>query len=412
MFFSINVFSQWQSVNNNFTSNVNIHSIKFRDHNSGYAAGMKISDSSGVIYRTLNGGTNWYEIEFFPKSARSVFLPSAAEIFFVIHSHVWFSTNGGNSWIDRYMQDYDIYDITLQNSSTMYVCGFNESNSKSALIRSTDRGVHWNFVFNFENSNKLFCVRFPTPIVGYACGENGQIRKVVEGVTYWNNMLSGTTRNLNSMYFFNDSTGFIVGNNSTILKTTSGGYPWLVETYNFNNTDLISIDFYDDNTGFICGTNGFIAKTTDRGNSWFQQSTGITTKLNKVMFINNDTAYCAGNSGRLLKTYNGGNPIGINIISENIPDKFELHQNYPNPFNPVTTIGFDIAVSSLVRLVIFDQTGKEIVTLVNKQLSAGLYNYDWDATSYPSGIYFYRLQAGDPSTSLSVTETKKMVLIK
>jgi len=78
----------------------------------------------------------------------------------------------------------------------------------------------------------------------------------------------------------------------------------------------------------------------------------------------------------------------------------------------VTTIGFDIAVSSFVRLVIFDQTGKEIVSLVNKQLSAGLYNYDWDASSYPSGIYFYRLQAGDPSTPLRAIETRKMVLIK
>lgn len=412
IFFSINILSQWQNVNNNFTSNVNINSIKFRDHYSGYAAGMKTSDSSGVIYRTLNGGTNWYEIEFFPKSARSVYLPSASEIFFVIHSHVWFSTNGGNSWIDRYMQGYDIYDITLQNSSMMYVCGFNESNSRSVLIRSSDRGFTWNFVFNLENSNKLFCIKFPTPIVGYACGENGQVRKVVEGVTNWNSMYSGTTRNLNAMYFFNDSTGYVVGNNSTILKTTNGGYPWVAETWNFNNADLRSIEFYGQNTGFICGSGGFIAKTTDGGNSWLEQSTSITSQLNKVICINKDTAYCAGNSGKFLKTYNGGNPIGINMISEIIPGEFSLKQNYPNPFNPVTTIGFDISAFSFVRLIIFDQAGKEIEALVNKQLSAGQYNYIWDASSYPSGIYFYRMEAVDPSTSMKVRETKKMVLIK
>jgi hypothetical protein len=104
--------------------------------------------------------------------------------------------------------------------------------------------------------------------------------------------------------------------------------------------------------------------------------------------------------------------IGLNQISSEIPLEFSLSQNYPNPFNPTTQIGFDIPKASFVNLVVYDGLGREIEKLVNQQLSPGSYKYEWDASSYPSGIYFYKLKAGDPSTTFSLIETKKMVLIK
>jgi hypothetical protein len=106
--------------------------------------------------------------------------------------------------------------------------------------------------------------------------------------------------------------------------------------------------------------------------------------------------------------------VGIKQISEEIPRDYALCQNYPNPFNPATNIKFDLPKSGFVKLVIYDLLGKEIAHLVNLQLQAGIYNADWDASSYPSGVYYYQLIVGDPSASLGVfyTETKKMVLIK
>jgi hypothetical protein len=96
-----------------------------------------------------------------------------------------------------------------------------------------------------------------------------------------------------------------------------------------------------------------------------------------------------------------------------IPKEFALYTNFPNPFNPVTKIKFDIPASSLthgerqgVRLVIYDILGKEIATLVNQQLKPGIYEIEWDASNYPSGVYFYKLITED------FTETRKMVLIK
>jgi len=99
-------------------------------------------------------------------------------------------------------------------------------------------------------------------------------------------------------------------------------------------------------------------------------------------------------------------PIGITPISSEVPSKFSLLQNYPNPFNPVTNIKFDIAKSGMVKLVVYDVTGREVANLVNGELAAGSYKYDFDASSLASGIYFYKLEA------TGFTSIKKMILVK
>jgi hypothetical protein len=88
------------------------------------------------------------------------------------------------------------------------------------------------------------------------------------------------------------------------------------------------------------------------------------------------------------------------------PRQFRLEQNYPNPFNPVTTIGFKVQGSGLVSLKVFDVLGKEVRTLVNEAKPAGEYSVEFDATNLPSGVYFYRLQAG------SLSATRKLVVMK
>jgi len=98
----------------------------------------------------------------------------------------------------------------------------------------------------------------------------------------------------------------------------------------------------------------------------------------------------------------------------NYPADFILEQNYPNPFNPTTTIKYSIPNSSYVNLKIYDLLGNEIATLVEGDLPAGTYEHNWGGAGFTSGIYFYRLQAGNlsPSSGQGFVETKKMVLLK
>lgn len=99
-------------------------------------------------------------------------------------------------------------------------------------------------------------------------------------------------------------------------------------------------------------------------------------------------------------------PIGISPISSEVPDNFSLKQNYPNPFNPSTNIEFLIADFGPVNITVYDIQGKNAAELVNEELKPGTYKINFDGSSLPSGVYFYRL------TSKDFSETKKMILVK
>jgi len=97
-------------------------------------------------------------------------------------------------------------------------------------------------------------------------------------------------------------------------------------------------------------------------------------------------------------------PSGITEEIINYPNEFYLHQNYPNPFNPSTKIKFTIPSvgayrNTPVQLKVYDVLGNEVAILVNEVKPADSYEVAFDGTRLPSGIYFYRLQAGNPSTS-------------
>lgn len=98
--------------------------------------------------------------------------------------------------------------------------------------------------------------------------------------------------------------------------------------------------------------------------------------------------------------------MGADENSNLVPEKFELLQNYPNPFNPVTNIGYDIPKSTNVKITVFDVSGKEVSVVVNEFKQAGRYSTSFNSLKLASGVYFYKIQAGD------FTAVKKMTLIK
>jgi S-formylglutathione hydrolase FrmB len=102
------------------------------------------------------------------------------------------------------------------------------------------------------------------------------------------------------------------------------------------------------------------------------------------------------------------NKTATDIVEQEFssPTGFVLYQNYPNPFNPATTISFSLPRKSFVSLKVFDALGREVAILLADELSAGTYSRQWNAAGLASGVYFYRLQAGD------FLSTKKILLIK
>lgn len=97
---------------------------------------------------------------------------------------------------------------------------------------------------------------------------------------------------------------------------------------------------------------------------------------------------------------------GVDRSELSTPENMYLEQNYPNPFNPATAISYQLSAVSSVTLKVFDVLGREVALLVNGLRQSGIHTIRWDASSFPSGMYFYSLQAGNLGT------TRKMLLIK
>lgn len=98
--------------------------------------------------------------------------------------------------------------------------------------------------------------------------------------------------------------------------------------------------------------------------------------------------------------------VGIAGDQSLTPTSFHLAQNYPNPFNPTTAISYQLSAVSFVTLKVFDVLGREVAVLVNEVRQPGVYTVRWDASSFPSGVYLYRLEAGD------FRAARKLMLLK
>lgn len=108
----------------------------------------------------------------------------------------------------------------------------------------------------------------------------------------------------------------------------------------------------------------------------------------------------------LQNLFNQWQTTGISNNQGIYPESFTLHQNFPNPFNPNTTIMFDIAKLTNVKLAVYDVSGKEVAVLAQNMFHRGQYSIDFDASALASGIYLYKLQTDE------YTDTKKMVVVK
>jgi hypothetical protein len=109
---------------------------------------------------------------------------------------------------------------------------------------------------------------------------------------------------------------------------------------------------------------------------------------------------------RVGTTWEGTLFSAVGNAPEDLPERFTLEQNYPNPFNPSTTIEYAIPHSGLVTLRVYNVLGEEIATLFDDTQPAGTFTAKWDASGIPSGVYFYRLTAGE------YIQTRKMVLLR
>lgn len=213
----------------------------------------------------------------------------------------------------------------------------------------------------------------------------------------------------------NAATAFIsfsgFANGQKVYKTTDFGASWFNATGNLPNIPVNSLLLAPSRPDAIfAGTDLGVFTTTDGGTNWFRDGLSLP---NVAVF---DMDYRASDDRIFAHTHGRGvfsTPAGPTSIKEitGSPSEFALMQNFPNPFNPSTTIRFNSPTNQEVTLKVYDAQGKEVALLLNRSLSAGSYEVEWngqDKFGMPmaSGIYFCRVTAGNSQ------KTIKMILNK
>ena len=234
---------------------------------------------------------------------------------------------------------------------------------------------------------------------------------------------------LGNVYITGLSKGFVTSwDYATVKYSSSGVRQWVQRYAGFNQggADVARSISVDDAgnvyvTGLSAGDifpNEYDYATLKYNSTgvvqWIQRYNGPSNRNDQAYSLALDligNVYVTGESydngtGMDIVTIKYSQTIGIQQISTNIPENFKLSQNYPNPFNPSTNFEFQIADFGFVNITIFDTRGREVETIVNKEMKPGIYRAEWNASNYPSGVYFYRL------SSELFTETRKMILIK
>lgn len=223
--------------------------------------------------------------------------------------------------------------------------------------------------------------------------------------------LKSTTAGCGSCHAFNTST---TGSFSGPDTVTAGQTVSFTLTYTGTNSGTYGVDIAA-KTGILApgSSSAYLKLLSDE----LVQKTGLTVTSLTFSYTapstpGTDTLYATidkGYSGRWNWIPNKG--IVVKLATgitkeEGIVSGYSLKQNYPNPFNPVTRIGFAIPKSEFVSISVFDIEGREVAKILNTTLQAGNYSVEWKADKITSGVYYYRIKAGDFS------QTKSMIVLK
>lgn len=184
---------------------------------------------------------------------------------------------------------------------------------------------------------------------------------------------------------------------TTTWKKMSGDKWGLYSEESVTNGDLVN---KENSNISLPSVNNMMFKKIDN-KIYFVGQKGV---VNSPIIVSDAPVALTGtlNNGRQIIVLN---PTGI-VEKTTAPELFVLNQNYPNPFNPSTTISYQVPTNGMVTLKVYDILGKEVTTLVNEQKNAGVYSVKFNAANLTSGMYIYKIQAGN------FTQTKKMLLMK
>jgi photosystem II stability/assembly factor-like uncharacterized protein len=386
----------------------------------------------GVVLRTTDGGATWPMLALKGLNPYKLKLLSSSLGWLVggtssSRSLIMKTTDGGASWAvqDSSYQGSYFDGVFFIDALHGWVVGGSIIDTSGRICRSTDGGNSWIQAGtpNIAEPNDVF---FLDTLRGFAVGQMGAIVKTTDGGVTWREVYrawysyttgASTTEPLRRVFFATPDSGWAIGGISGIetkVRTTDGGVTWQTANLVFGSS-LHGLCFTDSKNGWTVGGSNaglVIERTTDGGVTWAKQkqpfAPSALSYFESITMTSLNEGWVVGDKGTILKTINGGADPATEVEGGTLvlPTRFDLSQNYPNPFNPSTAISYQLTTTSFVTLRVFDVLGREVATLINDSRPPGTYIVQFDASGLPSGIYVYRLQAGN------FISAKKMVLMK
>jgi photosystem II stability/assembly factor-like uncharacterized protein len=338
----------------------------------------------GDINKSNNGGVGWSDIS--PPGSGSennycfaapyIVCRSNPSVLYVGGLSVYKSTVGGGSWQGPYGSFNGAKILAMDGSSTstdtVYAATVPTGAITAGIYKTTD-GINWTSIsagipnrypidlhVNPNNSKDVY--------VTFGGFGTGHLYRTTNGGASWNDISAGLPDVPTEAVVVDPQypQNIYVGNDLGVYCSTNSGANWYV--YNLGMPPALVFDLT------IVYPNRHIRATT-HGNGVYERS--------------------------LLQ-----NPLVGVVKNTEIPKEFKLYQNYPNPFNPSSKIKYQLSKSEYVMINVYDISGKTVKTLVNEKQNAGTYEVKMDASGLSSGVYFYRINAGEFS------DVKKMMLVK
>jgi photosystem II stability/assembly factor-like uncharacterized protein len=414
------------------------------------------------LFKTVNGGKSWVNISpdpnkdynkkgampkvhFFNKNigavAFSVDDGANGYDYSKVFGYVWCTTDGGATWSEKFDVNQDqILHLKQVSENLLYVSGpakYGVAGYKwfKKVVRDEKGNYTLSDVASMPDSRPhVMSADWLNENVGVAIGKYNrspypnQIFKTCNGAVTWSSIQANLPQADNPTHSYSDQSvqmidssniGFAYANKegdeyiTKFYRSNDGGGSWSKGTFDVTPPSYPNFYFEENGErGILSGASTDSSRifyfTENGGANWKHHVLqGITG--GQIFFaseISSDgTIWIAGNNNGIWKSCAKDSTVEVES-SKNIPGNFVLMQNYPNPFNPTTVIEFSLSKSLNVSLIVYNSIGQKVAELAKGSYSAGKHSVNFNATNLSSGIYFYRIIAGN------FVRTNKMILLK
>lgn len=403
----------WSLYDTGLGTSVDFLAVDFVDNTTGFVAG-----TNGSIFKTTDSGANWTDVSIAGSTTLlwdMDFIDAQYGWIVGTGERIYATTDGGTTWTQQFagggLGTYGVAFIDRSNG----VAGGTGGN----CYFTVDGGATWTPATTPPDRTVwgIDMVDSPNgPFIMTACASSYIFISTDGGKTY-TEQPRFAINTLDDVDLVDAANGWVVGSTGLIVNyyepnnipvelagfsaSVTGNsilLQWTTATETNNAGFSVERAYLDQETGDF----------TDYAHIGFVQGSG--TQLKPVSYSYTDDMPVQGEMKYRLKQIDLDGSFKYYYLREHVefgaPETFYLAQNYPNPFNPVTTISYSLAEASYVTITVYNETGEKVETLVANSMDAGTYKVEWNASEYSSGVYYYRINAGNN------TAVKKMMLLK